>query len=156
MPAGDRFFVDTNVLLYSVDPADSWKQERAWVWLGALWESGLGSLSSQVLNEFYVNASGKLRVSRPEAREIVKGYSQWVPVDMTFGLIERAWHWTEKAQVTHWDGLIVSAAERAGCRWLLSEDFQTGRRFGAVTVVNPFLELPEPFGLVPAKTGQQR
>lgn len=44
----------------------------------------------------------------------------------------------DQAQITFWDATIVSAAERVGCRWLLSEDFQTGRQFAGVTVVNPF------------------
>jgi len=147
MTATDRFFVDTNVLLYSVDPSDAGKQEQAWEWLPLLWKQGRGSLSWQVLHEFYVNAIVKLRVARPEARKIVSAYSQWAPVDTSLGLIERAWHWMDQAQVSYWDGLIVSAAERAGCRWLLSEDFQAGRRFGAVTIVNPFRQGPEEFGL---------
>ena len=64
---------------------------------------------------------------------------------MTLGLIQRAWRWTDQAQVSYWDGLIVAAAERAGCAWLLSEDFQSGRTFGDVTVVNPFLHEPKDF-----------
>jgi predicted nucleic acid-binding protein len=151
MPAAHRYFVDTNVLLYSVDPADVRKQGRAWAWLQPLWEQGLGSLSWQVLNEFYVNAITKLRASRPEARKIVRSYAQWTPVDASLGLMERAWHWMDQAQLPYWDGLIVAAAERAGCRYLLSEDFQAGRRFGAVSVVNPFLQEPGEFGLTPAK-----
>ena len=156
MPAGGRFFVDTNVLLYSVDPADPRKQERAWEWLQALWESGLGLLSWQVLNEFHVNALNKLRAGRPEARGIVSGYSHWVAGETTLGLVERAWHWMEQAQLSYWDSLIVSAAERAGCRCLLSEDFQAGRRFGAVTVVNPFLQGPDQFGLAVEKRRRRR
>ena len=137
MPAADRFFVDTNVLLHSVDPTDAGKQERGWEWLPLLWEQGLGSLSWQVLHEFYGNALNKLRVAGPEARKIVRGYSQWAPVETTLGL-------------------IVSEAERAGCRWLQSEDFQAGRRFGAVTVVNPFLQGPEQFGLRAEKPRPRR
>lgn len=142
MPAGDKFFVDTNVLLYSVDPTDKEKQNLAWEWLAFLWEQGAGRLSWQVLNEFYVNAVRKLRLSRPDARKVVEGYAQWQMVEITLGLIQRAWYWTDRAQLSYWDSLIVAAAERAGCAWLLSEDFQPGRRFGPVTVVNPFLQAP--------------
>jgi predicted nucleic acid-binding protein len=45
-----------------------------------------------------------------------------------------------------WDALIIAAAEQSGCRWLLSEDFQAGQRFGAVTVVDPFERSPVEFG----------
>jgi hypothetical protein len=55
MSADGSFFVDTNVLLYSGDPADAVKQRAAHQWLSALWEQGAGRLSWQVLHEFYVN-----------------------------------------------------------------------------------------------------
>jgi predicted nucleic acid-binding protein len=59
--------------------------------------------------------------------------------------MQRAWHWADTAQVPYWDGLILASAERAGCRWLLSEDFASGRRYGDVTAVNPFDAAPEDF-----------
>jgi predicted nucleic acid-binding protein len=39
-----------------------------------------------------------------------------------------------------YDALIIAAAADAGCRVLLTEDLQHGRKFGGVTVENPFLE----------------
>ena len=53
-------------------------------------------------------------------------------------VVERAWYWMDEAQVSYWDGLILGAAERLGCTVLLSEDFQAGRSYGLVRVVNPF------------------
>jgi predicted nucleic acid-binding protein len=144
MNGGGRFFVDTNVLLYSVDSSAPEKNRLAWEWLGPLWEEGQGRVSWQVLHEFYSNAVGKLRLGRPEMRRVVRGYAEWEPVETTLVLLERAWHWMDEAQVAYWDGLIV-AAERAGCGWLLSEDFQAGQRFGPVTVVNPFVQKPADF-----------
>lgn len=146
MRAGERFFVDTNVLLYSADPADAAKQRAARDWLTVLWESGSGRLSWQVLHEFYVNAVRKLRAHSAEARLTVELFATWHPVDTSFGLIQRAWFWMDEARVSYWDGLIVAAAERAGCAWLLSEDFQAGQKLGAMTVVDPFRMRPEEFG----------
>jgi predicted nucleic acid-binding protein len=145
MRAGERFFVDTSVLLYSADPADAARQLAARDWLKALWESGSGRLSWQVLHEFYASAVRKLRAHSTEARITVELFATWQPVDTSFGLIQRAWFWTDEAQVSYWDGLIVAAAERAGCAWLLSEDFQPGRKLGAMTVVDPFHTRPEAF-----------
>jgi predicted nucleic acid-binding protein len=68
--------------------------------------------------------------------------SQWNPPDLSIGMIERAWHWTDQAQVSFWDGLIVAAAERTRCSFLLSEDFQAGQKFGAITILNPFTTSP--------------
>ena len=147
MRGGGSFFVDTNVLLYSVDPSEQLKREQAWKWLAELWEHGRGRVSWQVLHEFYVNATRKKGLAGGRAREMVRGYAQWTPVEVTLGLLEGAWLWADQAQVPYWDALIVAAAERAGCQWLLSEDFQDGRRFGSVTVVNPLLHPPQSFGL---------
>lgn len=148
MNGGERFFVDTNVLLYSVDPSDPSKRAAAKSWMSALWQRGAGSLSWQVLNEFYVNATRKMRSPSAKARNIVQALALWAPVDTTIGLIERAWYWSDQAQVPYWDALIIAAAERAGCGRLLSEDFQVGRTFGPVQVVSPFQSSPEDFGLV--------
>ena len=143
----ERFFVDTNLLLYSVDSSQPEKQNRARLWLTLLWEGGGGRLSWQVLHEFYANAERKERVARSLARKNVEVFVQWQPVEMSLGLIQQGWHWMDRAQLSYWDSLIVAAAERAGCRWLLSEDFQSGRSLASVTVVNPFLRAPEEFGL---------
>ena len=151
MSAGDRFFVDTNVLLYSVDAAEARKQVSARQWLAALWESGAGRLSWQVLHEFYANAVRKLRTPAPAARAMVEVYAQWQPVDTSLGLVQRAWHWMDEAQLSYWDSLILAAAERAACAWLLSEDFQDGRRLGSLTVVDPFRASPAKLGLTPAQ-----
>jgi predicted nucleic acid-binding protein len=142
MPAGVSVFIDTNVLLYSVDPSHHDKRRLVWLWLEILWEDGAGRLSWQVLHEFYANALRKLRLERSVARAIVRGYAEWHPVDTTLGLIERAWHWMDDAQLPYWDALIVAAAEHAGCDILLTEDFQAGRSFGSLTVVNPLVEHP--------------
>lgn len=145
--AAEGFFVDTNVVLYAVDPAEAAKRQAAQAWMDQLWRSGRGRLSWQVLNEFYVNAVRKSGVPRTRARQTVETLTLWQPVGMSLGLIQRAWWWLDSAGLSYWDALIVAAAERADCRWLLSEDFQTGRKFESVTVVNPFRASPGQFGL---------
>lgn len=147
MAAADGFFVDTNVLLYSSDPADRLKQEAARLWLSALWEHAAGSISWQVLHEFYVNALRKLGTPAPKARATVQAFALWQPVDTSLGLVQRAWFWMDEARLSYWDSLIVAAAERSGSAWLVSEDFQSGRKLGKVTVMNPFHASPREFGL---------
>jgi predicted nucleic acid-binding protein len=147
MPGAERFFVDTNLLLYAMDPLDPAKQRCAQGWLEVLWKSGAGAVSWQVLHEFYVNATRKLRSTAAQARSTVEVFMEWQPVDTSPVLIQRAWHWTDTAQLSYWDALIVAAAEKRDCRWLVSEDFQVGQKFGAVTVINPFRAVPEDFGL---------
>lgn len=136
-------FVDTNVLLYSVDISNPVKRQRGGIWMQHLWDTGSGRLSWQVLHEFYVNATRKLKHDAEGTRRYVKVLTEWQPVDTSFGLIQQAWRWTEEAQLSYWDALIMAAAERSGCKWLLSEDFQAGRKYGEVTIVNPFEQTPE-------------
>jgi len=142
MTAVDRSFVDTNLLLYAIDTANPAKQARAAEWLDHLWATGTGSVSWQVLHEFYVNATRKFSLPAETARQHVKLFSTWLPVDTSMVLVERAWHWTDSAQLPYWDALILAAAEFAGARYLLSEDFAAGRRFEDILVVNPFAHSP--------------
>jgi predicted nucleic acid-binding protein len=138
MSAADAFFVDSNLLLYSVDPVDSAKQERALDWLEKLWMTGTGRLSWQVLHEFYWNAIKKMRLDSTAAREIVEDLVHWRPVDTSLGLIQQAWHWSDAAQLSYWDALILAAAQRSGAQYLLSEDFQSDRHYDHIRVLNPF------------------
>jgi predicted nucleic acid-binding protein len=143
----DRFFVDTNVLLYRFGETDPVKRELAYDWFAALWRENAGRLSWQVIFEFYSNAIRKTRTAPVVARAAVNDLAQWNPATPHHATIQRAWHWCDAARINFWDALIVGAAEQSGCRWLLSEDFQAGQRFGAVTVVNPFQRAPAEFGL---------
>jgi predicted nucleic acid-binding protein len=98
-----------------------------------------------VLHEFYWNAVRKMRLDSADARQIVEDLSQWRPVDTSLGLVQEAWEWMDAAQLPYWDALIVAAAQRCGARYLLTEDFQHGRAFGSVQILNPFEHAPSEF-----------
>jgi predicted nucleic acid-binding protein len=112
----DAFFVDSNLLLYFVDPVEPGKQARAAEWLGALWETGSGRLSWQVRNEFYWNAVEKMRLEPAKAREIVEDLSHWNPVGPSMGVVHEAWQWTDTTQVSYRDARILACAQRSGSR----------------------------------------
>jgi predicted nucleic acid-binding protein len=143
MSADSCVFVDSNVFLYTIDEKNPSKRDLARAWVDRLWASGDGRLSWQVLNEFYANAIRKLGATKLAARNTTETLAQWQPAGYGLGIIQRAWHWMDAAQISYWDALIVASAEAMGCQWLLSEDFQTGRKFGDITVVNPFRTSPE-------------
>ncbi|HYK16605.1 MAG TPA: PIN domain-containing protein [Bryobacteraceae bacterium] len=149
MNGDDRYFVDSDVLLYAHDTRNEQKQRHAEAWLDWLWQSAVPHVSWQVLEEFYSNAILKMRVPPYYVRLAVVAWSEWHPPDVTLGLLERAWFWSDQAKISFWDSMIVAAAERARCRWLLSEDFQSGREFGDLTVVNPFEHAPGSLGARP-------
>lgn len=70
----DRYFVDTNLLVYARDATLPDKQARAAQWLERLWELRAGRLSVQVLQEYYVTVTSKLALglSAVEARDDVR------------------------------------------------------------------------------------
>lgn len=138
-------FVDTNVLLYSEDGADSAKQTQAIAWLQRLWQRRLGRVSTQVLNEFYVNATRKIKPAMPagDARAEVRRYQRWEPWAIDHATVESAWSVESRYGLNYWDALIVAAAQAQGCRYLLSEDLQHQQQIDSVQVLNPFLVGPE-------------
>lgn len=140
---GDSVFVDTNVLLYSFDSRHPAKNEQATSWLDYLWNTSNGRMSWQVLNEFYENAVRKFGVQPSDARKAVSVFTMWQPSGIDFDLVQRAWYWMDQARLTYWDSLILASAERLGCSFLLSEDFQAGREYGTVRIISPFKQQPQ-------------
>lgn len=141
----DRFFVDTNVLVYAWDSAEPEKQKLALAWMTYLWEEKIGRLSYQVLSEFYVTVTQKLDPGMdPErARRNVRLFFTWHPVQIDARIVETAWELQERYRLSWWDALIVSAARSVNCRYLLTEDFQNGAEFLGIRIINPFLINPD-------------
>ena len=133
-------FVDANILIYSEDGADAAKQKAALAWLQVLWLKGLGRVSTQVLNEFYVIATRKLKPPMPsgDARAEVRRYELWQPWQVDHATVESAWAVESRYGLHYWDCLVVAAAQHLGCRYLLSEDMAHEQRYGGVQVINPF------------------
>jgi len=138
----DVAFVDTSILVYAHDRDAGSKRDRAVRLLEELWESSNGRLSVQVLQEFYVSVTRKLAtpVARSLAREVIGSYGAWVREATTPEIVLRAVEISELAQLSFWDGLVVSSAEQAGATLLYSEDFQAGRLIAGIRIVNPLVE----------------
>jgi len=139
MPA-DLTFVDTNILLHAYDRDAGDKRARAAAVLRELWQERRGVLSTQVLQEFYVNARRELSapLSREEAERVLRRYEAWPvavvgPADVFEAIRLEARH-----QLSFWDALIVGAAARLGATVLLSEDLNPGQVIEGVQVVDPF------------------
>ena len=135
-------FVDTNVLIYAVDQADPPKQQSAQVWREWLWETNRGRISFQVLQEFYFNAIKKQPAAQSEIRKEIGDLMTWRPITLDAGVIVHAWKIEDRYRISFRDSLIVAAARVADCRYLLTEDLQSGQELDGVMVVNPFLTVP--------------
>lgn len=140
----DLVFVDSNVLVYSLDASEPEKQKHAESWLRHLWSNRVGRLSFQVLVEFYVISTQKIEIplSREEARTVERSLFSWDPVLTDDRTISGAWAVQDRFHLSWWDSLIVSAAQVARCKYLLTEDLQHGQKLGGVEVVNPFRTSP--------------
>ena len=132
-------FVDTNVFLYALDQADLKKHQAARQWREELWRNGLGRISFQVLQEFYVKATQKWPRVREETRAEVRDLLAWKPVALDASILERGWKLQDRYQLSFWDALIVAAAKSSGCGYLLTEDLQTHQNLDGILVISPFL-----------------
>ena len=137
-------FLDTNVLLYEWDASVPAKQARAAEWMRHAADQRRGRVSFQVLVEFYRVATRKLKPAmKPQlAEEYARTFLPWDPVVTDARVLDTAWRIERDFKLAWWDALIVAAAQSAGCRTLLSEDFQAGQNFDGLTVVNPFASPP--------------
>lgn len=136
----DKVFVDTNILLYARDTGQPDKQPVAWRWLETLWRERRGCLSYQVLQEYYLNVTQKLKPGLPlaDARRDVRSLLVWNPVKTDAPLLESAWGLCDRYGFSWWDAQIVAAARLAGCAVLLSEDMQHELDVNGTRIVNPF------------------
>ena len=136
----DKYFVDTNILIYAHDPAMGLKHRRGLKLIEDLWHSGRGVLSTQVLQEFCFNVRRKAAHPLPVAkvRLLVRNYSTWEVVTNTSESILKALEIETRYKISFWDALILQAAEEAGASILYSEDLAAGQCYGAIQVVNPF------------------
>jgi predicted nucleic acid-binding protein len=137
-----RFFVDTNLLVYAYDSSAGRKRKASSEILSLLWQHRTGILSTQVLQEFFVSLTQKVRnpILPETAREIVSDFLRWPLVVNDGKNILRAIDFQVKYHFSFWDSLIVQAAVTSRSQYLLSEDLQDGQVIESVTILNPFLE----------------
>jgi predicted nucleic acid-binding protein len=131
-------FLDTNILLYAAtaSPSETVKQDRAYELIAA---DDFG-LSTQVLQEFFYNATVKTRIKmRPgKALEWLAEIEHRPCVTVDAGVFRHAAEISMRYKISYWDGAILAAAEALGATTLYSEDLSHGQSYGPVKVVNPF------------------
>jgi predicted nucleic acid-binding protein len=132
-------FLDTNVLVYAVSSAetDAPKRQKA---LDLVRRADFG-LSAQVLQEFYVTVTRKIR--KPLAPELavalMEEYRVFPTVPTDYPLIVSAVEISLRYGVSYWDGAILAAAEVLEAPIVYTEDLAHGQQYGPVRAVNPFL-----------------
>ena len=140
MSAGS-VFVDTNILVYAYDVSAGDKHEIAAKEIAALWSSGQGLISTQILQELYVTLTKKVpNPASPDlARLIVQDFLQWKVIINDGTSILEAIEIQKNHRFSFWDALVIQAAVKGKAGILLSEDFEPSRQIEGLTVRNPFI-----------------
>jgi predicted nucleic acid-binding protein len=137
-----RFFLDTNIFVYSFDAAAPKKARRASELIESAIASGKGVVSYQVVQEFFNVAFRKF--SQPMSGADAEQYLGIVfrpllSVHSSQAIFLEGLQLTGQRRLAWYDSLIVAAAIQSECELLYSEDLQHGQRFGGVQIRNPFL-----------------
>jgi predicted nucleic acid-binding protein len=138
----DRFFLDTNIFVYSFDRSSPAKAQRAEQLIREALTTQKGVISYQVVQEFF-NVALR-RFSQPmnaadAGQYLTTVFRPLLTMHSSQALYAEALHLHSQSGLSWYDSLIVSAAIQARCDLLLTEDLQHGQRFGALQVINPFL-----------------
>ena len=136
--------VDTNVLVYCYDRRNQQKQRIA----SELVDRGIAErsicISYQSIVEFYSVVTREIRGAGPlldkasaahETEDLLMALDVLYPTEL---IVRTALRATATYQLSWWDAQIFAYAEVNGLTEIISEDFHHGRRYGSVTVVNPF------------------
>ena len=133
-----RAFFDSHVAVYALTADDPLRgpvaqhllahPEPGWTWV----------LSTQVMMETYNVLTEKKRAGPVQALAAVRLLSRFEVLSPSPQAVLLALELAGQHGLNVWDALIVQAALDGGCERLYSEDFQNGRRFGALEVINPF------------------
>jgi len=137
-----RFFLDTNIFIYSFDQSAVVKAQKAAQLIGKALTTQKGIISYQVVQEFLnVALRGfRLAIARSDLESFVfKALFPMMAISSSPALVIEALRLHGENQLAWYDALIVAAALQGGCKVLYSEDMQHGRRFGDLVIQNPFL-----------------
>lgn len=130
--------IDTNVLVYAEDVVSVQRRDAALHLFDKLpRETTL--IPVYVLGELYRVLAQKMKRSRAAARAAVFAWGDGFPlIELSSSVMLSATDLSEEHDLPIWDSVVLASAADAGCRLLLSEDFQEGFTWSGVTVTNPF------------------
>jgi predicted nucleic acid-binding protein len=135
--------IDTNVLVYASDPAETIRQDQAIRTLKSLESSRSGRLSAQCLAEFmHVTTRPRRQMYTPaEALQQVENLLRAFPVyDLTPLIVLEAARGARDHGLAYYDAQIWAAARLNQVTTVFSEDFRDGQVLEGVRFANPFAD----------------
>lgn len=139
--SGTKVFIDTNILIYAYDSSAGEKHAVASRRLAELWRAETGMLSTQVLQEFYVNITRKITkpLTIAVARALIEDLCRMEVVTFDGDSILAAIDIQREYMLSFWDAMIVAAAFSGGAETLLTEDMNSGQIIKGIRILNPFI-----------------
>ncbi len=134
-----KIFIDTNLFVYALDQKEPLKRDKARTILKTLTDTHQPVISTQVINEFYVVATTKLKADPFIVKNIIHTFRNMEIVNNDLELIEQAIDISMLSRLSFWDSLIIAAAEKANCEYLYSEDLSPGQTYRGVVAINPLI-----------------
>jgi len=132
-------FVDTNVLVCTVDPEEPEKRMLAADLLERVMANRALILSPQSLNECYRIITDRRRIlSRKDARRFIGALSSFCAAPSGYDVTRQAWRIQDATNFVWWDCMLLSSALLSGAEYFLSEDLQHKRQLEGMTILNPF------------------
>jgi predicted nucleic acid-binding protein len=137
----DKIFLDTNFLIYAHDIDAGIKHDLALSIIEKIWEEETGIISTQVIQEFYVNVTRKIPnpITPVQGRGIILNYFSWQVETVEPHTILSASEIEEKYVLSFWDSLIIATASQSEAVKILTEDLNHGQTIEGVLIENPFL-----------------
>ena len=133
-------FVDTSLLIYSLDPANPGKRAKAVELLQRGMRAGVLITSPQSLNECYqVLAMKKRLVPNDEARAFVSALFPTCRAPLDLDTVKLAWETETLTRYSWWDCLLLAAARQAGCSYFLTEYLKDEHMIESLQILNPFV-----------------
>jgi predicted nucleic acid-binding protein len=133
-----KIFLDTNILVYTVDRNDKKKLSQARKLLENVIANDKPVISTQVLQEFYSATTTKLKLNKIIAKNIIHNFRNMEIVQVDLGIIEQGIDISLLFQISFWDSLIIAAAEHANCEMIYTEDLNDTQTIRGIKIVNPF------------------
>jgi predicted nucleic acid-binding protein len=133
----NKSFLDTNILIYQMDNREVAKQKKCRELVRALVLRHEAVISTQILQEFYVACTAKLKVKPILVKGMIHGFQNMEVVTVGADLINEAIDTSIQYQISFWDSLVVVSAESAKCQCLITEDLNEGQIIRNVKIQNP-------------------
>ncbi len=135
----DKCFLDSNILIYSIDGKDPAKREHVQKFLDEIDTIHVPVISTQTIGEFFNVTTRKLRIPKENSMILCNLLKEKYPIyEISVENVYHALKISRQTQFSYWDSLILAVAIDTGCTVVYSEDLSAGQIIEGVKIINPF------------------